>query len=250
MPEISKTIGNENDTITITILYDNNPLIEGLQTDWGFACFIDTGKNKILFDTGDNGNILLSNMKKLHMDFQIIDTVFLSHFHHDHTGGLRKLLQFNPNVNVCFPQSFPAELVTLINESGAKPVPVSDFTEILPQIFSTGEIKAAIPEQSLVIRKGKDLIIITGCAHPGIVTILKKVKSEFPDEIIYLVLGGFHLHRFNEDEINDVIHEFSDMGVLNVAPTHCSGDNARSMFRDVFDADYEEAGVGKVFIIK
>ncbi|HET54454.1 MAG TPA: MBL fold metallo-hydrolase [Ignavibacteria bacterium] len=235
--------------LKLTILYDNNPFKKKLQTDWGFASFIDTGKNKILFDTGDNGEILLSNMAKLGIDPKIIDTVFLSHFHHDHTGGLKEFLKINSNVNVYFPQSFPLELIKLIKESGANPITISDFTEILPDVFSSGEIKAAIPEQSLVIRRPNELIIITGCAHPGIVRIVQKIKDKFPDELIYIILGGFHLHKLNENEINDVIKKLYEM-VISVAPTHCTGDAAREMFKNAFDTDYVETGVGKNFIIK
>lgn len=231
--------------VKLTVIYDNNPMEEGLQTDWGFACFIDTGKNKILFDTGDSGEILLSNMKKLDIDPKIIDTVFLSHFHHDHTGGLKDFLNINSKVNVYFPQSFPLELITLIKESGANPIPISDFTEILPDVFSSGEIKGAIPEQSLTVRRPNELIIITGCAHPGIVKIVQKIKDKFPDELIFLVLGGFHLLRSSEEEINDVIQKLYGMVVLSVAPTHCTGDNARRMIEDAFEVDYIETGVGK-----
>ncbi len=247
--EVIKEINNKIASVTLVVLYDNNSFKEGLQTDWGFACFIDTDNNKILFDTGDKGEILLSNMEKLGIDPKIIDTVFLSHYHHDHTGGLKDFLKINSKVTVYFPESFPPELIAIINESGAKSISVSDFTEILPDVFTTGEIQAAIPEQSIVVRRPNELIVITGCAHPGITNILQKVKNNFPDELIYLTLGGFHLHKLNENEVNDVIQEISQMDVLTVAPTHCSGDNARSMFKDIFDTDYEEAGVGKVFKI-
>jgi len=48
-----------------------------------------------------------------------------------------------------------------------------------------------IKEQSLIIKSAKGLIIITGCAHPGIVNIVKKAKEIFPNENVYLVLGYF-----------------------------------------------------------
>ncbi len=239
-----------NKGVKLTVVYDNNTVQRYLQTDWGFACLIEIGKNKILFDTGDKGKILLGNMEKLAIDPLSIDTVFLSHFHHDHTGGLKNFLELNSKVNVFYPQSFPQEIVDVIKSSGAIPVPVSKFAEILPDVFTLGEIQGVIPEQSLAIRILEELVVITGCAHPGIINILQKAKREFPHELIYLTLGGFHLHRLTEKEIKDVIQEILNMDVLTVAPTHCSGNVARKIFKEIFEADYVETGVGKVFKIK
>lgn len=241
---------NNAGAVKITVLYDNNPLIDGLQTDWGFSCLVETRNNKILFDTGDNGKILLDNMKKLGVDPKSIDTVFLSHFHHDHTGGLKDFLKENSKVKVYYPQSFPADITDIIHISGADAVPVSKFMELLPEIFTLGELEGKIPEQSLAIRKGNELIVITGCAHPGIINILERAKEKFPDEIIYLALGGFHLHRLDVEEINKVIQKMFELEIITVAPTHCTGNTARNMFKEVFDADYEQTGAGKVFNIK
>ena len=237
-------------SIKLTVVYDNNPMQKDLQTDWGFSCLTEIGKNKILFDTGDNGKILLENMQKLNIDPKSIDTVFLSHFHHDHTGGLKDFLKTNPNVKVFYPQSFPQELIDTIKDSGAVPVPVSDFLEILPDVFSLGEINGVISEQSLVVRMPDELVVITGCAHPGIINILQKAKDEFPDELIYLAMGGFHLHHLNEEEINDVINKIVDIDVLSVAPTHCTGITASNIFEEIFGADYIETGAGKIIEIK
>jgi 7,8-dihydropterin-6-yl-methyl-4-(beta-D-ribofuranosyl)aminobenzene 5'-phosphate synthase len=231
--------------LKLTIVYDNNPLQKELQTDWGFSCLIETGEIKILFDTGDNEKILLDNMQQLGIDPQKIDIVFLSHFHNDHTGGLKKILEINPNVKVFYPQSFPDEIVDVIKNSGAELFPVAKYKEILPDIFTLGEIQGKIPEQSLVIKLQNKLIVITGCAHPGITGILEKVNVIFPDEPIDLALGGFHLHRFIEEEIKEVIQKIAGMNILNVAPTHCSGNTARQMFKKVFDEKYIEVGIGK-----
>ena len=67
MPQIINENNNKVEKVSITVIYDNNSFLKGLQTDWGFACLIEIGKTKLLFDTGDNGNILLSNMAKLNI---------------------------------------------------------------------------------------------------------------------------------------------------------------------------------------
>ena len=250
MSPIENNINNKTDAVKITVIYDNNPTTMDLQTDWGFACLIEIDKNKILFDTGDNGIILMKNMEKLGIDPKSMDVVILSHFHHDHTGGLEDFLKANSNVKVYYLKSFPGDIVNVIKHSGAEAVPVSEFMEILPDVFTLGEIQGDIPEQSLAVRSPEGIVIITGCAHPGIINILQRAKSEFADELIYLVIGGFHLHRLNEDEISEVIQKMFDMKILSVAPTHCSGTTARHMFKEKFDADYVEVGVGKVINIK
>ena len=207
---------------------------------------IETGKKKILFDTGDNGKMLLDNMEKLGVDPKSIDTVFLSHFHHDHTGGLKEFLKINSNVKVYYQQSLNQELIVTIKNSGAVPIPVSDSMEILPDVFSIGEIDGKIPEQSLALRSPEGIVIITGCAHPGIINILEKAKNILPGERIYLVLGGFHLHRSSEEEITHTVTKLYDLDVLTIAPTHCSGEAARKLIKKECYKNYIEVGAGKI----
>ena len=232
--------------VKLTVIYDNNSMSDGLQTDWGFACIIEAGKTKLLFDTGDNGKILLYNMKKLGIDPKSIDLLFLSHADHDHTGGMAEFLSVNREVKIYYPQSFPGVLTETINSSGAVSIPVSGFIEILPDIFSLGEFAGAIPEQSLAVRSPEGIILVTGCAHPGIANIVENAKRKFPGELICLIIGGFHLQRSGEEEINEVIQKIVDMDILSVAPTHCSGHLAGNMFREIFGSDYIEAGTGKI----
>lgn len=250
VPQIKNENNNKPKNVSLTIIYDNNPMMNGLQTDWGFACLVEVGKTKLLFDTGGNGDILLSNMAKLNIDPKGVDLVFLSHFHHDHTGGLRDFLKINPKVKVYFPQSFPAEIVGMMKNSGAVLIPVSSFNELQTDIFSLGEFGDVIPEQSLAVRTSKGIVVVTGCAHLGITNILEKAKGNFPNEIIYLSLGGFHLYRLNNDELKNIIQKIFDMNILTVAPVHCSGSAARKMFETVFGDGYIDAGVGKIIKIE
>lgn len=240
---------NKVEDENITILYDNYQMGKALETDWGFSCLIEAGKIRLLFDTGESGKILLRNISKLGITPENIDFVFLSHFHHDHTGGLSAFLKKNSKVTIYYPQSFPANLIEEMQNSGAELVPVSAFKELQTNIYSLGELYGLIPEQSLAIRTSKGIVIITGCAHPGIINILEQAKNSFPNETIYLALGGFHLYRKTEEEIKSTIDKMSNMGILNAAPSHCSGNTARKMFKEAYNSNYIEVGTGTIFKI-
>ena len=77
----------------ITIVYDNNAE-PGLKADWGFSALIELNekREKILFDTGANSEILFYNLKKLNINPKDVDIIVISHRHWDHTGGLKEFL--------------------------------------------------------------------------------------------------------------------------------------------------------------
>jgi len=85
----------------VTFIYDNETAREDLIADWGFSCLVEEENTPtILFDTGTDGSILLSNMRKLNIDPLGIEEVFISHGHFDHIGGLSDFLRMNSNVKV------------------------------------------------------------------------------------------------------------------------------------------------------
>jgi len=244
----------------LTIVYDNETIRDELKNDWGFSCYVDTStddndSNKILFDTGANGDILLSNMKKLNIDPKDIDTVFISHNHWDHTGGLAKLLDNmdNKRLNtiVYLLPSFPTDVKRTVKEKGFLYSEIIAFSEIRDGVYSTGPLLAGdsgykgIDEQSMIIRTRKGLIIIGGCSHPGIENIVERVHTWFPKERIHLVLGGFHMTGYSDDEIMNVIKLFKRLGVRKVMACHCTGDRAKSLFIREFEDDCTFCGVGR-----
>ena len=74
--------------VTIVVVYDNYQVNSNLSPAWGFGCVIRTPTQDILFDTGGDSSILLSNMEKMNIDPKDIDIVVISHIHGDHVGGL------------------------------------------------------------------------------------------------------------------------------------------------------------------
>lgn len=231
-------------TVTLTILYDNNEYDNRLQTAWGFSCLVDGLEKTILFDTGGNSSMLLSNMRKLGVDPQKVEVIVISHLHYDHVGGLAGFLKKNHNLTVYLPRSLPQSIKTTVRESEAKLIEVHQPIKICKNGYSTGELGTWIKEQSLVIKTSKGLIVITGCAHPGIVKIVKTAKTQLKSDV-YLVLGGFHLCWMNAWQIKGIVNGVKKEGVKIVAPCHCSGDLARSTFKKAYGESFILVGAGK-----
>jgi 7,8-dihydropterin-6-yl-methyl-4-(beta-D-ribofuranosyl)aminobenzene 5'-phosphate synthase len=99
-----------------------------------------------------------------------------------------------------------------------------------------------------VIRTPSGLVVVTGCAHPGIVQVVEKARALLDDQV-YLVLGGFHLGGKSDGEIAAIIADFRRLGVQKVAPCHCTGDRARAAFAQEYGDDYMAAGAGRVITV-
>ena len=231
--------------LTLTTVYDNYMHGTELRTGWGFSCLVRAGDKSILFDTGAEPQTLLYNMEKLDIEPKDIDLIVLSHAHGDHTGGLEGILERNPGVRVYVLESFPGGLKDSIKSHGSGIVEVSGPVKISEGVCTTGELGTLIREQSLIIKTERGLVIVTGCAHPGVVDIVKEAKR-LTGEGIYLVMGGFHLSGAGDAELSSIISSFRELGVEKAAPCHCSGERARELFREEYGDDFIPNGVGMV----
>ncbi len=255
-------------------VYDNYQVDKELKSAWGFATVVKTPDETLLFDTGGNSEILLFNMKKinypaaeqrgivksierpkgrgiepssasggLNIDPQSIDKVIISHIHADHLGGLKGFLEENKNVTVFIPSSFPDSIRDMIKNHQAEFTDVYGPQKISKNICSTGKLSGPPKEQSIIINSKRGLIIITGCAHPGIISIIKIGKEVFPEQKIYLVVGGFHHPPVS------VVEELKESGVEKIAPSHCTGDQVIEVFKKEYRDNFIEYGVGKAIEI-
>ena len=115
-------------SLTITIVYDNNSYDQRLSSAWGFSALVEYHDYTLLFDTGGDGQILMENMRILGIDPTQIDSVVLSHAHEDHTGGLTALLDSGAKPVVYLLPSFPVsfkrqiEQFTQVKRGFARPI--------------------------------------------------------------------------------------------------------------------------------
>ncbi len=227
----------------ITVLYDNKAYKPNLDSGWGFSCLICGAEKTILFDTGPCG-AMPSNMEKLKIDARGIDAVVLSHIHGDHTGGLLSFLKKNPNVAVYLPGSFPTKFKNKVRDNKANTVEIEGPIKICTDVHSTGQLGKRIKEQALIIRTERGLIVITGCAHPGVVNVVNAAKDLMKEDIL-LLIGGFHLEWARKSKIEKIISSFKRLGVRYAGPCHCTGEKARSLFEKHFGRNYIRVGAGK-----
>jgi len=234
-------------SVRLTILYDNTTEDPRLTVEWGFAALVEYKGHTVLFDTGLDGPSLLGNMEVLGVAPESIEAIVLSHEHGDHTGGLQDLLATGIHPQIYIPTAMAGK-VTQAQRDQYTIIEVSDPVEIVPGMFSTGEISGSVPEQGLVVKTPEGIVVITGCAHPGIVKMVER-SSEIVDGEIALVVGGFHLGNYNTGQIDAIIADFRSMGVRQVTPTHCTGEEQIAQIAEAYGEDYIPGGAGQVIVI-
>lgn len=206
----------------VTIIYDNTAFREDLEADWGFSCLVETKDRKILFDTGANGDILLSNMRKLGIDPLLIEEVFISHAHFDHIGGLSDFLNVNKKAPIYIPPSFHGL-------KGREVVTITHPQKIHEDVFSTGELEGI--EQSMGVITEKGIVLIVGCSHPYMGNILESARKFGK---LYGIIGG--------------MHDFSEFGLFEdlelICPTHCT--QHKKELEKLYPQKYIEGGAGRI----
>jgi 7,8-dihydropterin-6-yl-methyl-4-(beta-D-ribofuranosyl)aminobenzene 5'-phosphate synthase len=232
---------------SLTVLFDNAVSTasgSGCTAGWGFSALIEGLGRTVLFDAGAQEAVFATNLAALKVDVRMVDLVFVSHDHTDHTGGLALVLGKKPGVPVYVPASANAEFQADVRAKGGRIMAVRDRQEIVAGAWSTGDLGQAIHEQALVIDTPRGLVVVTGCAHPGVVSMLEAVKAAGKKDI-WMVLGGFHLNQTPTVAVEAIIERFKALGVQRVGATHCTGDPAIAMFRKAFGPGFVELGVGR-----
>ncbi len=243
----------------ITILAEDTAEPQsGLRREHGFSAFAEFGDERILFDTGQS-DAFIRNAKRLGVDLSRADFVVISHGHYDHTGGLPHLLEKFDTKKMNFvshPGIFDEKLHGSRNYIGC-PVSRAEVEssfrnsvfatgpmELTPGVTFLGEVPRAyedpgtcgdhvvdgreepdpvLDDSALAFKTGKDVVVLTGCSHSGILNIARAAEKLGK---VYAVIGGFHLWGASSERLDKIISTFRQMGIKELRPGHCTGSEA------------------------
>ena len=261
--------------IQMTTLSENTADI-WLIGEWGLSILIEADGQRILFDTGQSFSVI-HNARALQVDLSNIDKILLSHGHFDHTGGLREVLKqtgemdiiahpgaLNPKfavrddieMSIGFPfdrkeledmgarfhlTKEPVWITENIVTTGEIPM-VTDYEQVDPGMFiedgGTLQPDPLSDDLAMAIRTEFGLTIILGCAHRGMINIIRRFQEITGEERVYCVVGGTHLLRATEERLAKTVADLKKTGIQRLGVSHCTGFHAScrlaSEFPDIF----------------
>ena len=268
--------------LQITALMDNRLTgRKDLLCEHGLSMFVSCQGKGILFDCGSSEKMLY-NAQKLGIDLRGMDAVVLSHAHYDHAGGFRYLVERYPVARVFTGPGFFEEKYAVsdhcyknlsagfdrafLTEKEIDHICVEGMTEILPGIYAVSgfprrEPVETIPtrfvrltdaglvpddfrdELCLALETGEGIVLLVGCAHPGILNMARHVTAVL-GKPIRAVLGGTHLVEADTQRVQRTVEELGRMGVTLLGLSHCSGETAETLVRQREDITACHLGPG------
>ncbi len=276
---------SETSQLTITILRDNVAR-EGLLPGHGLAMLVHTDESKFLLDTGDSAETW-DNADVLGVDLSEAQTLVLSHGHYDHTGGLAELLnRFWELRIVAHPGVFDPhwasdeggrryigmphtrsefEAMGARFELSAEPVQIAEGVMTTGQIFQDASPLPAqtrlqverdgqtMPDDfaddlSLAVTLPEACVVLTGCAHAGVINIVQRCE-DLSEKPVRALIGGTHLMHSSEEEVRELAAELTRRGVRHIAPLHCTGESGKQYLAAHFAGTTLPAGTGDTILV-
>lgn len=236
-------------------------------SEHGLSIYIETEKHRLLADTGASP-AFIENARRLRVDLTKIDTVILSHGHYDHAGGILAFSEINPCARIYMKRSAGAEyyhgeeyigidqrilelpqtvllendykideeLFVFTNITGRRFYPQSNLV-LSERVEGKNKQDTFAHEQCLVVSAEGKRILVSGCAHNGILNILDRYQDIFGD-VPDAVISGFHMMKnteYTEEEkqvISDTARELKKMRT-KFYTGHCTGEKAFALMKPI-----------------
>ena len=261
-----------NRMMKVITLVENTPGAEDCIFEHGLSVYIETKKHKVLVDTGAS-DAFIKNAEKLNIDLSKVDFLVLSHGHYDHAGGILDFVKINRTAPI-YMRPAAAKGYYHLKETEARYIGIDKRISGFPQVIFTNELELVDEqvtmfsgvrgrklwpkgnmtlkclengeylqdgfehEQYLVVEEDQERVLISGCAHNGILNILEKyhqIYGSFPDKVI----TGFHMKKnvpLTEEEKAVVIataEELKKMVNTYFYSGHCTGEEAFGIMKEI-----------------
>jgi len=248
---------------------------EKCQAEHGLSVYVEMENNKYLIDTGAS-DLFLKNAKCLGVDISKIETVFLSHGHYDHAGGIMAFSKVNSHAQIIIQRKAFGDFwhkstqveryigidLAIKGLQGVKVIEEDYFYNENISVF-TGDYRKKEkllfwPKGNLVLKekienefvqddfsheqymvfeeKGK-VVLISGCAHNGILNILELFKEKYkrkPD----IIISGFHMRKkdgYTKEDIQiieETANRLKETDILCYTG-HCTGEEPFEIMKGI-----------------
>jgi len=251
-------------------------LVENIQgnaeclSEHGLSCYVETAKHKLLVDCGQT-SAFMENANVLCVNLEEVDSVFLSHGHYDHSGGILPFSKINDKSPIYMqktavlpyyhktqeeeryigidPEIKELAQVKLIDGNFVIDEELALFSGVKGRILwpkGNLELKKKTEdgfvqdtfdhEQYLVITERDKKVLFSGCAHNGILNILahyRDLYGAYPDAVV----SGFHMKKKEYTEEDDVLIKETAKQLMSM-PTqfytgHCTGEYAFNLMKKI-----------------
>ena len=261
---------------------------EGCAYEHGLSFYIETENHKVLLDTGAT-DAFLQNAEKLGIDLKQVDTVVISHGHYDHTGGLLSFVRLNPEARIYIQKTAQGAFYNYRNQEEKYIGMDKRISDLQQVIFLEGDLQPDeelylftgvtgrklwpkgneilkrksgnefiqddfCHEQYLVVTEGDKKVLLSGCAHNGILNILDKYEEllgGYPTHVI----SGFHMMKKNDyteedtNMIEETAHILSQMDTYFYSG-HCTGEYPLRILNGIMKDKLTEIHSGEIVFQK